>query len=360
MSLIDSFKLVFSDLHIGEGRYLRDGRINAEEDFFDDELFADLLWYYSKDKYSTIPAEIVFNGDIFNLIQSATGGRYDGIITEDMVAEAMENTVNGHRQFFDAVNRFFSGRKEAKISYIIGNHDQPVLSERVQNIIRKSFDADVTFYPTHYRFGNIHCEHGHRAEYIHRYNPYKVWKDYDDVRVLIMPWGNHFVVQFLTPLKKRQPYIDKIRPLKIYLKWSLLFDTISAMKFIFNMVKFYIRNRFGHPDPEHRKIFAITKEQIADAAMHLGIVGFAERFIKMGYKIVILGHTHIPLRKRIFDGEYFNTGTWIRMSNIDLGQLGRKWQKTYITIEYQDEKVKPSLKVWHGLRRYKEEVGWIF
>ncbi len=58
-----------SDLHLGRGRYLKNGQVNLLEDFFDDEKFYEFCEYYSKGEFEKEKVHLVLNGDILNLIQ---------------------------------------------------------------------------------------------------------------------------------------------------------------------------------------------------------------------------------------------------------------------------------------------------
>ena len=59
--------LVLSDLHLGKGKFLKNGQINLLEDFLEDEKFYDFCDYYSKGEYEKEEVHLVLNGDILNL-----------------------------------------------------------------------------------------------------------------------------------------------------------------------------------------------------------------------------------------------------------------------------------------------------
>lgn len=349
------FRLIFSDFHLGTGRYNADGSLNFDEDFHHDKDFADLLSYYSNGRYEREEAEIIFNGDTFNLIQTVAENLEEKeYITEEDIYNAMYDTIQGHSLFFKAISDFFARRKGGRVVFITGNHDQPVLHKPLQELISRKVSAEVVFVPLFYEFHGIYCEHGHNSELINRYDPFSIWYRVNGKRVLKMPWGNHFVVQVIAKFKKEFPVIDKVKPFRHFLRWGLLFKPIFTSRIFLNMVWFYIKNRFFNPYPEHRALFKVNFSALADGIMHRNIYRYVKALARKGKKAVILGHTHIPVRRCIYGVEYMNPGTWIDIESIEAGSLARRWEKTFVLIE-ENGGVRMHLKIWRGMRRIKEE-----
>ena len=61
--------IVCSDLHLGKGKFLKNGQLNILEDFFEDERFKEFCEFFSSGKYYWAEVHLVLNGDILNLIQ---------------------------------------------------------------------------------------------------------------------------------------------------------------------------------------------------------------------------------------------------------------------------------------------------
>lgn len=350
------FRLIFSDFHIGTGRYNPDGTPNLEEEFLYDEDFRDLLKYYSSGEYERREAEIIFNGDTFDLILTvAKWIKEKEYIGEEDIYKAMEKTIDGHRGFFKAISEFFSKRSGGRVVFIAGNHDQPILHKPLQELIVKNIDADVQFVPMYYEFRGIHCEHGHNTELVNRYDPFSIWYRVNGRRILKMPWGSHFVIQIIARFKDEFPVIDKIKPFRHFLKWGMLFKPFFTFKVLINMVWFYIKNRFFNPYPEHRALFRVSISDLADGIMHRNVERYVRALASKGRRAVILGHTHFPLRRVIGGIEYLNSGTWIDIESIEAGTLARKFEKTFVLVEERGTETKLALKIWRGIRRLKEE-----
>ena len=54
--------LVLSDLHLGKGKFLKNGQLNLLEDFLEDEKFFDFCEYYSKGDYEKEYRVVLANG----------------------------------------------------------------------------------------------------------------------------------------------------------------------------------------------------------------------------------------------------------------------------------------------------------
>ena len=78
----------------------------------------------------------------------------------------------------------------------------------------------------------------------------------------------------------------------------------------------------------------------------------------IGVHTLIVGHSHVPRVRTVEGGKlYINTGSWVRMINLDLDHLGREDGLTYALVEYDaDGEPQTSLLRWRGLHREFEPV----
>lgn len=355
-----SFRLIVSDLHLGRGKFRKDKNINMYEDFVDEEVFVEFLQFFSSGIYEGVEAEIIFNGDTFNFVQTVVEenpNRFE--VTEEAVLSAGYETMEGHPAFFDAINAFLSKRKGGKVVFIAGNHDQAILHPKIQKMISEKIEGNLQFLPLSYDIGDVHIEHGHNMEFIHQYNPSDMWYRKDGEKFLKMSWGSHFILQIIVPLKNKLPAIDKIKPFGTFIKWGVFFKTGFAFKALSKMVWFYIYNRFLHPHKSHREMFKLNIPGIIDGATHRNVRKYVSALGRRGFRTVIMGHTHIPTQTFIDGVHYINTGTWINMESVALGSFGMKWKKTFVLDETIDGNRKISLKVWRGRRREKFEIHFL-
>ena len=159
-------KLIVSDLHIGRGGRLPGGHYNILEDFHHDGKFAELLQHYSRG-FSGGEIELIFNGDILNLIQCDYHGHYPVIITEAVSLKKLISIIEGHPVFFRALKEF---RKDPQnsLTYIVGNHDQEMLWPKTRALFEKTVNREVQWKNIYYQVDGIYIEHGHQYEAVNR------------------------------------------------------------------------------------------------------------------------------------------------------------------------------------------------
>ncbi len=349
-------KLVVSDFHLGKGKYLEDGSLNPLEDFFYDDKFIEFLRYYTTGEYRDSELELIINGDFFNLLLVEFRDSPD-IITEKDAVEIIHKIFNGHKEVFDALQEI-AGRLNSSVTFIVGNHDQGLLWPEVESALRKRISPNIKLFPRFYDFDDIYIEHGNQYEVLHRFDEKNIGikSAYSDELIQNLPWGSYFLLNFLIQYKLKRPYIDKIKPFRLYLKWALLNDTRFAIEALPKMVWFYSRHRL-HIDPAKRTHFKVTWSNIKEAVVHNNLLNEITKLLKTKpYNVVILGHTHIYTHKIIDGKEYFNTGTWNDLISLDISNFGRYSKLTYVLIEYGERGPKCSLKVWRGAYRPEDDV----
>ena len=164
-------KLVISDLHLGPGRFLEDGRLNLLEEFYFDDRFSEFLHYYTTGVWADCHVELILNGDIFNYLQTDYKGHYLTVITEGITLVKTQRIVRGHPLFFSALCEFVRGGNE--VTFIVGNHDQGLLWPSVRNFLNETIGANVRYKNIVYYFDGIHIEHGNMHEASNRADPRK-------------------------------------------------------------------------------------------------------------------------------------------------------------------------------------------
>jgi len=351
-------KLIVSDLHIGSGIHLPDGSRNTLEDFSEDTKFIEFIDHYGGYGYADHDVEIIVNGDMFNLLQVEVQNKLPDQITEEIAVRQMSAVINGHPEIFDALWTFCA-RPKNRLVFIVGNHDAVLLWSKVQSLLKSRIGPHISFYPDHYSVDGIFVAHGHLYEFIHHFNTtYFSYPLENGREVLRLPWGTLFILQFLIPLKSRRPYIDRIKPFRIYLKWAFWNDFRFFWRMIYRIIRFWLQNRFSS-DQVRRIEFKLSISRISEAMNHVSLDEIAENILKnTHHRIVVFGHSH-DYQYRTFGvhGEYFNTGTWTDMISLDVANLGRKVHRTYLLIEYDDQgHPKATLKRWRGIFRIEEDV----
>jgi len=353
-------KLVLSDLHLGLGRLLEDGRSNHLEEFYFDEKFREFVEYYTKGKYSDYEIEIILNGDIFNFIQVDYKGHFLTVITEDISLEKFKNIAKGHKVFFDTLKRFGSDPKHI-ISYVVGNHDQGMLWPKVRNYMDEILETKVVYKNIVYYFDGVHIEHGHMHEAANRIDPRKFYlKKNLPEPILNLPFGSHFFLDFVLKIKEKHPHVDKVRPFNKMLRWSLLNETWFTISGFFKLILYFISS-FLKSDGTRNWSFQNLVQIILESAIFPDLGDSAKKILNDNrVHTVIFGHTHVYQYRQFSNGkEYFNTGTWTDLTSLDITSLGKITKLTYVLLEYpEDGESQPRgrLKEWKGYHRIEEDI----
>ncbi len=358
-------RVVVSDTHLGTGR--RRGTFNPMEDFHEDDRLAELVEFYSTGAYEDYEVELIMNGDIFDLMKVEVDGGWPIDITEALAAEKLRLCLEGHPRVVTALRRFLE-RRGKRITYIPGNHDPEMYLPAVQRVFCRYVDPEdrgrVSFVTTSEAYSlpeGIQIRHGHQFEAIHRFDLKRLLiASRRGEPVLDLPWGNRWCMEVLFPAKRLRSHIDRVMPFRRFLLSSLLFDFRFTLWFWTRTSIHFLRYRMLRVRGFWARLFAIPtvlkNEIIAIADLDTAAVRTLRRL--RGVHTLILGHSHAP-RVRVIEGGklYVNTGSWVRMINLDLQHFGQENGLTYALIEYDpDGEPQTSLLRWRGLHREYEPV----
>lgn len=351
-------KLVVSDLHLGAGRFLEDGRLNLLEEFYFDEKFAEFLHYYTTGAWVDHHVEIILNGDIFNFLQTDYKGFFLTVITESINLDQIQRIVRGHPIFFQALREFVA--KGHDVTFIVGNHDQGLLWPTVRNYLTEVIGANVRFKNIVYYFDGVHIEHGNMHEASNRMDPRKFFikKDLPEP-ILNLPFGSYFFIDVVMRLKQHVPHVDKVRPFPSMIKWGLIYQTLFTIRGAINLIFYFIKNMIL-PDPRRPWGYKTLLKIFFENAIFPDLSDSAKRILRdERVHTVIFGHTHVyQYRQFTNEKEYFNTGTWTEVTSLDIESLGRITKLTYVLIEYKDDtRPRGRLKEWRGYHRIEDDVA---
>jgi len=358
-------RIVLSDTHLGTGR--RRGTFNPMEDFHEDDRLAELVEYYSTGPFEDYEVELILNGDIFDLMKVEVNGTWPIEVTEALAVEKLRRCLEGHPRVVAAWRRFLE-RRGKRITYIPGNHDPELYLPAVQRLFIAYVDPQDTgkvhFVATSDAYSlpeGIQIRHGHQFEAIHRFNlKQPLVPSRRGEPILELPWGSRWCMEVLFPAKRHRVHIDRMMPFRRFLLSSLLFDFRFTLWFWIRTSIHFLRYRMKTVRgfwARLRATPAVLKEEIlAIADLDTAAIQTLRRL--RGVHTLIVGHSHVP-RVRTVDGGklYINTGSWVRMINLDLDHLGREDGLTYALVEYDaDGEPQTSLLRWQGLHREFEPV----
>jgi UDP-2,3-diacylglucosamine pyrophosphatase LpxH len=352
---------VLSDFHLGKGRFLETGEVNILEDFHEDERFAEFLDYHSTGTNYFSDIHVVLNGDILNLIQIDVKGIFHHFITEENTCDMIDDIVKGHPVFFEAIKRFLS-RPNKKVTYVIGNHDLPMIFEKAQERLNSHLGVSIDYTHQYVKHGVL-IEHGHRFESINTVpRSQTVIKGPEGKDIINYPWASLFCIYLLPKLKAMRPNVDKIRPFSKYVKWIIVHDFSFFLYLTWNVFAYLVRTQFP-PYGKYNKNFRIGIRTLSKIALHPKYVTNAKRILatRPNVKIVVMGHIHVSEYRRFKDGRmYFNCGTWNIVPSIDAAMHDSINALSYVHIDVDIKKDTirhASLNIWKGKwKPFSEEI----
>lgn len=353
------FKIVVSDLHLGTGRLNKDGSTNPLEEFVKDRQFVEFLDYYSSGEFYNAEMELVLNGDILDSLQVPLDNYHSPILTESISLKKVQACIDGHSKFFQAI-RDFSEKPNHTIRYVVGNHDVDMLWPACKEAFTKAAGCCIEFHHFGFFEDGIFYEHGQQYEAINALNRKKIFLTEGLKEPIInLPWGSHFFLNFIIPIKKERDVIGNVRPIGHFIRWGLWHDTWWMLKTMLRAIFYFIGTRFSKS--RYRTSNLVTTIKILKELQAYSPLITKAKEVLAKYPeshTLVMGHTHHPLYYRFEDDrEYLNSGTWTEVVSLDLATLGRATRMTYVLVDYSKTKGRPRayLKEWRGQWHEVEE-----
>ncbi len=361
-------RLVVSDFHLGTGASR--GQFNPLEDFHEDERFAELLHYYTSGRYRGYEVELIFNGDIFDMLKIPLDDSFPDQVTEEMSARKLMLALEGHPTFCDALVRFLE-RRTSRLTYIPGNHDIDMLLPQVQEVFLERCApgelADtvsfITRSDTYYLSEGIQIRHGHQLEMLNSFDYRHILvRRPGSPPVIDFPWGSLFTLKVILPGKAERFHLDHVHPFKRYIQWGLFWDFGFTTKILAKFVYYFVKTRVFEAWRRQASLLN-TLRMLREEFTWVGHFDeLVARWMRRsrGVDVIITGHSHEPRVKRIAGGRlYLNTGTWTQMISLDIHRLGQHYGRTYVEIAYDDDgRPQANLLKWNGRPRTNEIVHY--
>lgn len=306
MSSQTNFNYLFvSDLHLSEGRDPQTGLIHRNEDFFEDDAFAQFVAYHvalnrnpEAPLYFQKPWKLVINGDIFDFLQvvslpaegdelvKVTGAsRHKDLSANECkfglgtkskeIVWKLNRIAAGHPLFFQAL-AWFLAQEGNELVCMKGNHDielyWPAVQHRMKTLLTEAYRAwhnhhdtecplpvyddlpaelnpnilrtAVQFPPFNlYEPDLFYVEHGCQ------YDPANAFTNFDkpllpqNQNVIALPEGSLFVRYFFNPVEYIHPFADNLKPISRYAFWLMRNAPMETVTFFTDIFPEYWRAR---------------------------------------------------------------------------------------------------------------------
>jgi UDP-2,3-diacylglucosamine pyrophosphatase LpxH len=360
-------KLVVSDLHVGTGSTM--GRFNPFEDFHYDRQFRAFSDHFCAPPFADTPVELILAGDIFDLLKTEVDGSHPDQITEEVALYKLTCCLNGHPEFLAALRSFVSA-PERSITYMMGNHDLEIAFPRVQEFLRSAVGGPdhrdrvrfVVYEPYYELPGGVRIYHGNQFEALNSVNPRKLFiTEGVPAPCLNLPWGSVFLLKVLLPFKEQRPYINLVQPFSRYLQAALVTDTAFAVPLAVKATYYFMKTRFLESRKRAGDLRSTLRILMEEAVVYRDFETQAFEIMRKEPRInaVIMGHSHVPMiRRGAGDRLYVNVGTWTKLINLRLPELGVTHRRTYVRLDYPDGPSTPQIGLyqWHGRPSVAEEI----
>jgi UDP-2,3-diacylglucosamine pyrophosphatase LpxH len=362
---MEKYKFVISDCHLSAGRFF-EGHLNPHEDFYFDDEMVDLFEHFSSGQYGDssegpVEVELIINGDFFDFLNVPYQGEFEDAITEEMALYKCEAIINAHPKVMAALKRFASMPGKT-ITYLIGNHDADLFFPSVRERITREWDPAGKFPSERVKLvadvdrltfpEGVEIHHGNQFEAGNILNfEQPILTQFLQKPVLNIPWGSFYVLKIINRLKWEREFIDKVRPVKVFVLFGLLMDPWFTIRFCFLSAFYFLKTRFVW-SPKRRSRFRVTLDILRqETRLFQDLESEARGLLDSRPEIqtVVFGHTHRPMNKIYPDGkQYINTGTWTKMINLDWGRIGQQFSLTFAFIRLKDGKAHCELRHWVG------------
>ncbi|MBC7691688.1 MAG: metallophosphoesterase [Methylotenera sp.] len=366
------YKVIISDCHLSAGKFF-EGQLNPHEDFYFDDEMVEFFDHFSNGRYGNHPGpsagttgepvdvELIINGDYFDYLNVPYQGEFEEAITEEIALYKTEAIIAGHPQVMMALRRF-AALPGKKITYLIGNHDADLFFEKVRERITREWDPQGQYPSEKVKLiadqdrllyeGGVEVRHGNQFEATNILNfEQPLLTNYLEKPVLNIPWGSFYVLKIINRLKWEREFIDKVRPIKVFVLFGMILDPWFTIRFVALSSFYFIKTRFTR-SPKRRASWKVTMDILRqETKMFLDLEEEARMVLdeREDLKTVIFGHTHRPMNKIYPDGkQYINTGTWTKMINLDWRGLGQQFRRTFALVQIEGDTARCELRQWAG------------
>jgi UDP-2,3-diacylglucosamine pyrophosphatase LpxH len=310
-----------------------------------------------------VKVDLILNGDFFDFLNVPYRGEFKEDITEEVALEKLESVISGHPKVMAGLRRFAS-KPGKRILYLVGNHDAELFFEKVRERIIREWDPDgnatsekVEVIADRDRIffeEGLEIRHGNQFEASNQLDfehPFLALPG--GTKILNIPWGSIYILKIINRMKWERIHLDKIRPIKVFALFGLIFDPFFTIRFIILSSFYFFRTRIMGRSTSLFGFRRTLKMVLQERSYFLDLEDQAKSILEGNPKThtVIMGHTHLPMHRVYANGrQYLNSGTWTKMVYLDWKYLGEPMHRTFVLVSIRNGEIKAELNQWSGVR----------
>ena len=301
----DRLLVVVSDTELGAG--------GVTDDFPQSEHLGRLLLEY-RQRVSE-PIDFVFNGDTFDFLKTRVSGRWPLHVTADLAVAKLHNIHRAHGPFFDCL-RQLAASPDTHLHFVVGNHDPDLVFPHVQRMLRRLLDDDgssVHFPGFTLRFGDVHIEHGNRADAMFRVDPTRLFSELKGRPLLALPWGSVAILEVAMPMQPVLYHFDRVKPREeLIAQVPELQDLLTSA--YYQYWREHGRSWMRRDDPVRKLSWTAFKEilyRFGTRDLNLSVGDHYQKLVMGGpIRTAIIGHLHAAGWWTSADRRVLTLGCW--------------------------------------------------
>lgn len=316
---MDHVIVVVSDIEMGAG--------GPTDDCPDTAFLESILSEYQLPPFDEIAVTFVFNGDTFDFLKTPCEGdaSYPTHITAALSLAKLERIAAAHPSFFQTLGRLLTASTATRsVVFTVGNHDQELFFEAVQDRIREltGVDGDVVFPGITWRSGDVLVEHGSQFDPTFAIDPDRPFVDHRGEVYLNLPWGTLALLEVVMPHLHLLYPLDRLRPHRAALAAIPEAQELLLTEFRRYWTRDYWARFFQQPDPLRRVSWAMLAQvgyRFGSGDPDLHSRGDQELLTRSpNVKTICLGHLHQPALESVEDRRLLRTGCFRNEYRADL------------------------------------------
>ncbi|MEQ1566294.1 MAG: hypothetical protein ABMA64_11700 [Myxococcota bacterium] len=289
----DRLVVVLSDVEMGAG-----GQV---DDFPHSPFLAELCTSYNDPPYKSLPVDLVFNGDTFDLLKTSVDGKHPRHVTEAVALAKLDRVLSAHPAFLEGMRSFLTGGDAPRrVHFVIGNHDADLVFPGVQRALSQAIGVPGVWFPGFaVDIGDLRVEHGSQGDPMFAVDERAPILDWNGQQLLDLPWGAVALLDTLIPLQNQLSALDRVKPRPRVFEVLPEFKALMGNLFWKYWTREYLVGLWSGDDPMRKLSWSMLKEILYRSTSFDPDASASDHYHRLvsdqdRYRVVVIGHLHSP------------------------------------------------------------------